>query len=661
MKNKKILFIFILTLALMILFSIKVEATLELNHLNFDAQINEDGSMDVTETWNIYISNTNTLFKTFIQNNSKYSEIIDVEVTEITNGLERKFTKIDQEMYHVTKDCYYGLNNSKGMFEIAWGVGLDNSSATKQYKISYKVVDAIAQYNDFSELYWQFIGEEFEINAKKVTGTIILPNSAESKEDIRVWGHTEDLNGEIYVTDLNKIEFIINKYSKGKYIEVRTLFPNNIILSSGKQYNYDILDKTIQEETKWANRANEKRKMQKNTEYIIIGITTIIAILLCYRVYKNISKLMKMEKKFKPTQKLQYFRDLPYENATPAEALFMLTTGNNRTFSASFSANILNLCLKKYLSLEVIEDNGIFKSENIVKITLHEKDYSTLKEDEKLTMEFLTEVAGNEKEVTTKDITKYLNKHMSKVEKLDKKLEEIIEKEETLRGNYNKENDKKMKQYLITIICYITLCSFFISTVSSFFSLFINKRLLVISILGILLPLTVNIIILARMAYQINSFSQKGVDEQEQWKAFKKYMEDFSLLKDKEIPSLVIWEKYLVFATAFGISEKVLKQLKIIYPEISDINSAMYTYSYIHIMNSVNIGNCINSSVYSAIGSSGSGAGGGFSGGGGGGRWPEVAVADAKQKQKRTIYQLFFFCISSGNSQINSNFFLVIG
>ena len=96
------------------------------------------------------------------------------------------------------------------------------------------------------------------------------------------------------------------------------------------------------------------------------------------------------------------------------------------------------------------------------------------------------------------------------------------------------------------------------------------------------------------------------------------------------MPELVLWEKYLVFATAFGISEKVLKQLKVVYPEITDANTVMYNYSYIHIMNSVNIGDCINNSVYSAISSSGSGAGGGFSGGGGGGRWPEAAVADAK-------------------------------
>ena len=64
-------------------------------------------------------------------------------------------------------------------------------------------------------------------------------------------------------------------------------------------------------------------------------------------------------------------------------------------------------------------------------------------------------------------------------------------------------------------------------------------------------------------------------------------MEDFSLLNEREVPDLKLWEKYLVFATAFGISEKVLKQLKVVYPEITDMNSAMYnTYSYILVQKS---------------------------------------------------------------------------
>ena len=610
MKNKKIIFIFCAIFLILLLGTIKVNATLELNELKFDAQINTDGSMDVTETWEIDISETNTLFKTFKIDNSKYSQITNVNVTEITSG-EKYFTQIYEEMYHVTKDCYYALENSKGEFEIAWGVGLDNSSDRRKYQISYTVQDAIAKYNDYSQLYWQFVGDNFEIDANKIIGTITLPQNANNKEDIKVWGHTKDLNGEIYVTELNKIEFTINNYSSGNYVEVRALIPNEMILFSNRAYNYDILNSVIEEETKWANEANERRQMQKNTLYIIIGIAIIIAIFFIIKTIKYIIKLNKLEKKYKPTTKLQYFRELPYEDATPAEALYMMSNGISQTFSASFSANILDLCLKKHITLEVIDENGKIKK-NIVKIKIFNKEINELKEDEKLTLEFLKEVADGENELTTKNITKYLEKRPSKITKLDERIEKIIEKEEITRENIIIENKKEYNKYITRCTLYIAMACF------------------TIVLIPVAIIFAVNAILTGMIAHKINVFTQKGIDEKEQWKAFKKYMEDFSLLKDKEVPALVIWEKYLVFATAFGISEKVLKQLKVIYPEITDMNSAMYTYSYIHIMNSVNIGNCINSSVYSAVSSSGSGAGGGFSGGGGGGRRPVEAEADAK-------------------------------
>lgn len=626
MKSKKIIFIFILVLALLLLCSVKSDATLELNELDFDVQVNGDGSINVTETWDIYISETNTLFKTFKKDRSKYSGITDVTVTEITSEGNRNFRQIYQEMYHVTKDCYYGLTNSTGMFEIAWGVGLDNDSDTRTYQISYTVQDAIAKYNDYAELYWQFVGEDFEIDAKKIKGTIILPSNAENKEDIRVWGHTKDLNGEIYATANNKIEFTINKYSSGNYVEVRTLIPNYIITSSNRTYSNNILNSVIEEEAKWADEANARRELKNKIAYGIAGILIIFSVCFLIKVFKNISKLKKLDKKIKPSTKLEYFRELPYEDATPAEALFVLTSGMNKNFSASFSANILDLCLKKYITLEVVKKDGIIKSD-IVKITLLDKSSETLKEDEKLILEFLKEVAKEDNELTTKDITKYLEKHTSKVEKLNKQLEKMIENEETANGNYSKENYNDMNKY--GVICYIYLVFVcFMIPIAIFLTEISN--VLIISAMLLIVTLIANAIILGIMSAKVNVFSQKGVDEKEQWKAFKKYMEDFSLLKDKEVPSLVVWEKYLVFATAFGISEKVLKQLKVAYPEMTNMDSAMYTYSYIHIMNSVNIGSCINSSVYSAIGSSGSGAGGGFSGGGGGGRWPEAAVADAK-------------------------------
>ncbi len=608
MKNKKILIFILFALAIIFLGATTSQATLNLNELEFDAQINTDGSMDVTETWNINISDTNTLFKTFKRDSSKYSRITDVTVKDVTS--QKNFSKINTEMYHVTKNCYYALDNSKGMFEIAWGVGLDDSSETRTYEITYTVKDAVAKYKDYSELYWQFIGEDFEIDAEKVRGTILLPINASNKDDIRVWGHTKDLNGEIYVTDLNKIEFTINNYSSGNYVEVRSLIPNNMISTTKRTYNYNILNTVLAEENKWADEANARREMAKKAKYIFWGIIILIAIFFIVKIIKNLKKLVSLEKKFKPTTELQYFRELPYEDATPAEALFVMSNGNNKGFASSFSANILDLCLKKYLTLEVEKKSTVLSSD-VVKINILEKDNTELKEDQNLTLDFLKEVAGEAKKLTTKDITKYLKKHLSKIEKLDSRLGTFLKQDSKERGVYSKEKSEEYDKIAGVWILYLMAAIFTIA----------------MPVLAIVF--FINFIITLSIANKINVLTQKGVDEKEQWKAFKKYMEDFSLLKEREVPELVIWEKYLVFATAFGISEKVLKQLKVIYPEITDMNSTIATYSYINLISSVDIGKCINTSVYSAMPSSGSGGGGGFSGGGGGGRWPEVAVAGA--------------------------------
>ena len=129
---------------------------------------------------------------------------------------------------------------------------------------------------------------------------------------------------------------------------------------------------------------------------------------------------------------------------------------------------------------------------------------------------------------------------------------------------------------------------------------------------------------------RFNGLTQKGANQREKWSALKRYMEDFSKLDDKEVPDLVLWEKFLVFATAFGISEKVIEQLKVKFPELSDEQYLRNNYSYMYIAfnsnSNFNFINTMNSSIGSSINySSGTGAGGGFSTGGGfgggGRRW----------------------------------------
>ncbi len=135
-------------------------------------------------------------------------------------------------------------------------------------------------------------------------------------------------------------------------------------------------------------------------------------------------------------------------------------------------------------------------------------------------------------------------------------------------------------------------------------------------------------------------------------------MADFSLMKEKEVPELILWEKYLVYATVFGISEKVLKQLKVVYPQISDEEyMSSHGYAYMYLMYSGSFNNSFLSSLNTSIGnsynnittnySSGSGSGGGFSsgggfGGGGGRNGRKIGLFFNKTKKKRLLTKWFY-------------------
>ena len=113
--------------------------------------------------------------------------------------------------------------------------------------------------------------------------------------------------------------------------------------------------------------------------------------------------------------------------------------------------------------------------------------------------------------------------------------------------------------------------------------------------------------------------NEKAIEHIEKWKGFKRFLKDFSKLDEKDYGSIVIWEHYLVYAIGLGVADKVLEQLKDIYPEITTLDD---TYSGIYHSSSYHsFSNSFNSASTGAFTySSSTGSGGGFSGGGGG-RW----------------------------------------
>ena len=139
------------------------------------------------------------------------------------------------------------------------------------------------------------------------------------------------------------------------------------------------------------------------------------------------------------------------------------------------------------------------------------------------------------------------------------------------------------------------------------------------TILGIALIIHAHII--RKNANQYILLTQLGEDEYAKWKGLYNFLNSETLMSEKTVIELPIWEKYLVYATAFGISEKVIKAIEIRCPEIQEL-TPMLQNNYIRSSSFRSSGRSFSSTARSASYTSrsgGGGYGGGGRGGGGGG------------------------------------------
>ena len=122
----------------------------------------------------------------------------------------------------------------------------------------------------------------------------------------------------------------------------------------------------------------------------------------------------------------------------------------------------------------------------------------------------------------------------------------------------------------------------------------------------------------------IKDLSDKGREELSEVIGLKKYLNEFTLIAEREITETVIWKEYMVYATLFGIADKVLEQFKKVYPEkIPEIETynrnVIIAHSYYRSMYYQSQRAMQARRTSGGGGRASFGGGGGFSGGGRGG------------------------------------------
>lgn len=662
---KYIIILVIIFAILGIILCFNIDQIQIMNKLDYNVALNEDGSMNVVETWNVYVKNTGTLFKDFY-NTNKYP-ISDISVKNLKTN--EQLEDLGYEEYHVPEGKYYAEEIKNNVVEVAFGTGKKKSSGNVKFQISYKINNVINSYEDCQEFYWKFLDKSNGMMCKNISGTITLPRNLSNSENLLVWGHG-NINGRIDKSGTNKVKFKIKNFSAGNMLEIRVVTKEKMFNVEGKTFT--MLNGIQKEETRWASKTNENIKENRIILIIILSIEVIILLF----IFKDIKTYFNINKSGNKIEKrnLEYFRDIPREEtSTPGEGAFLYYFDNNFNWtdgkqSDVLAANILNLCLKGYISFEKKLEDKIY-----ISILKGKED---LKEDEKEIYNLIKDAIGKKESIEVKELQDFAKKNYDKysahVKSMVKHIKENLYSEDIIDKKQEKLYDKTYSPtptifagIFMAIIIFILMSLLPIIDVGYLAAFGISIRNSLLEIILVLVPIIAMLIILEQNRKKargnLYKLTQKGEDEQAEWKGLSKYLKHYSLLNERGVFDIIIWEKYLVYATAFGISEKVIEELHASYPYVFTeeywqeerptkgiidmaCNPSYYNKecSFIGFTNEIQTSyntmqttmkeytSTHSSAHYSS--SSFGGGGGGFSSGGGGRRRRTVQWADAKNK-----------------------------
>lgn len=499
-----------------------------------------------------------------------------------------------------------------------------SSGEIRTFTINYKVKNATILYKDCAVYFQKFLSEKNITDIKKLTVSIQLVPGA-NKDNTLIWAHGPS-NGKLEFDkeNANKVTLELNKVPINNYVEARFVLDRNLMKNSNYIQDNDMRDFVTNEETEAAKEADRKRR--------ITGISSIIAYLISALlvIFPIVLRIKKRENftRFKPEITPIYYRDIP-ENIPPAvlDKLYCYY-GKGGNLSNQISGTFIDMIYRKIIKVSY-EQKGR-KTETYISLVRKEFKPSEVTEYEKALIKFFfTDIAQGKEFISINEIKKYCKKKKN-IAYISQMINSFNSKLDTMWRKYNYIENKRNvvpKVFLIQIISSLVI-------VIVAFTLFVNKVMILFSgaylilIAGASLSFVISLIV----SLSKKMLNQRGENSLALWKGFYKFLNDFTLLDEKELPELFMWEKYLVYATVLGVAEKVLKNLKLRYPQLNDpnfVNDKMLFLSAISSNNLNNISdlNDLTSSIESAVrdaqnvissvsSSSSSGSGGGFSSGG---------------------------------------------
>ena len=464
------------------------------------------------------------------------------------------------------------------------------------FEIEYEMTNAALRYNDCSELYLCMYSEDTIKHLKSFKGQILFPNKDMPSEE-NYYAHTygtnygsfpfiesKALNPGYYTFsfELDKsylkfnshnqyIEFALVSYGQDKHI-----FTENA--PSNYYSNTNVLDELKEEHNEYEADFNKARRNKQ----IVLFFCCIGSSLLIVYSFTTDERIRKNYFFFEPTTKFDYFRDIPSDlDPTFASTLVFCKDKPKKDKGDGYSAIVLSLARKGYIELAKIKDEKDWTFDNVRIIIKHKpiqpQQFQEAFTDEAKKYEPLTPTEqyyfnliarhSNGIEISMSSFQNRVSADFENTDTFVKNIENSIVNIGLTKGYFKINNydspKKKIKSLAkryrtmgILLITLVNIISYQTRLDLAFGSFFILGFAFIISAIH-----------LNKISNKYVLLTQFGEDEYAKWRGLYNFLNSETLMNERTIIELPLWEKYLVYATAFGISGKVIEALRIRCPE----------------------------------------------------------------------------------------------
>ena len=457
-----------------------------------------------------------------------------------------------------------GINRIEDGVELCWGI---SDYGENTYTVSYIIKDFVATLNDSQMVYWTLIPHNLSDSVGQVY--IKISSYYNIPDTTPVWGYG-NYGGTAYVYD-GYIEMQSDgSLSTDEDMTILVKFPINTFDTSNvinKDFDY------------YYNMAQEGATVYKDNSDAAEAIGAIIGLLsfaFLFIVFFKIATMGSIQNtKLPRTSEIPYYRDIPCDGdifkAYYIAHLYHLSANKTDLLGAI----ILKWLKNGWIRIEQKEVGAVFKKEDTI-IVLKETDTALMKNSKERELFEMLYQASKDGYLESKEFERWCSHSYERI--LDW-FDDIISKEKQDAVDNNllvKENIKSLGIFTV--------------------------------------PATTTTPELTEKAMELAGL--------------KRYLNEYTLIHEREPMAVTLFEDYLIFAQIFGIAKKVAKDFKDIYPEV--IEQSTYTsydnIMFVHTCSTHGVNRAYSAKQraesYSSGGggfSSGGGGGGSFGGGGGGG------------------------------------------